>query len=108
VEGNRSQLSYIEITNGTHFDAFIRLFGKSALVPMHYYFERALTFMHNHLSDSAKYRRPESQVVPATANQKLWTCDTYEKDLSPISLTPTEQNRIRFRNGVVSIPIGER
>jgi hydroxybutyrate-dimer hydrolase len=108
LEGDKSQLSYMEIASGNHFDAFIRLLGKSALVPVHYYFEQALTLMHQHLSDPTKCPLPESQVVPATASHKPWTVETYGKDLPDIALTPAEQNRIRFRDRAVVIPIGGR
>jgi hydroxybutyrate-dimer hydrolase len=108
VEAGRSRLSYIEICNGNHFDHFIPQFGSQFLVPMHYYFEQALTLMRKHLLDPSNNPRPTSQVVPATANHKPWTRETYKRDLPDIEIKPQDHNRIVFRDHILSISIGQR
>ncbi|MGE5162379.1 MAG: 3-hydroxybutyrate oligomer hydrolase family protein, partial [Betaproteobacteria bacterium] len=67
VEGASSQLSYIEVTNAQHFDAFIAnpLIGYDTLfIPLHVYFNRALDAMYDHLTTGAAL--PPSQVVRTT------------------------------------------
>jgi hydroxybutyrate-dimer hydrolase len=108
VERAASQLSYIEVVNGNHFDHFIPLFGAKQLVPMHYYFVQALDAIHAHLCDSAANPLPPSQVVPATACRKPWTDTNYGEDLPNIATNPREENRIHFRDGIVVIPQGAR
>jgi hydroxybutyrate-dimer hydrolase len=108
VEKAGSRLSYIEVITGNHFDHFIPEFGAKSLVPMHYYFEQALTLMRKHLLDPGNNPRPQSQVVPATANHKPWTRETYWQDLPDIQIEPQDQNRIAFCGQVLSIPIGRR
>ncbi len=66
VEGGKSRLSYIEVTNAQHFDAFIGLPTilpgyDSRFVPLHVYLNRALDAMYAHLSQGAAL--PPSQVV---------------------------------------------
>jgi hydroxybutyrate-dimer hydrolase len=108
VEKGRSRLSYIEVVNGNHFDHFIPQFGPKSLVPMHYYFERALTLMRKHLLDPGNSPLPPSQVVPATANHKPWTQETYKQDLPDIQIEPQDKNRIAYCERILSIPIGQR
>ena len=108
AENGRSGLSYIEVVSGNHFDHFIPIFGQKSLVPMHYYFERALTLMRMHLLDPSNNPRPPSQVVPATANHKPWTQETYKKDLPDIQMEPQDHNRIAFSEHTLSIPIGQQ
>ena len=68
VEGAASKLSYIEVTNAQHFDAFIdnaALPGyDSMFVPLHYYFIQAMDRMYAHLTTGAAL--PPSQVVRTT------------------------------------------
>ncbi len=66
VEGPRSRLSYVEVTNAQHFDAFIGLPTvlpgyDTRYVPLHLYLFRALDAMWDHL----RYGKPlpPSQVV---------------------------------------------
>jgi hypothetical protein len=75
---------------------------------MHYYLEKALTLMRNHLLDPAAHPRPQSQVVPATASHKPWTSDNYKLDLPDIAIEPKDENRILFCEQTLSIPIGQR
>jgi hydroxybutyrate-dimer hydrolase len=66
VEGHRSRLSYIEVTNAQHFDGFIGLPAFFAgydtrYVPLHVYLNRALDAMYAHLRHGTPL--PASQVV---------------------------------------------
>jgi hydroxybutyrate-dimer hydrolase len=61
-----TQLRYLEVENGQHFDAFIDAFpGYSELyIPLHVYLQRALTAMYDHLKYGTAL--PPSQVVRTT------------------------------------------
>lgn len=66
VEGANSKLSYIEVTNAQHFDAFIGLPAllpgyDTRYVPLHVYLNRALDAVYAALKSGAKL--PPSQVV---------------------------------------------
>lgn len=66
AEGAASQLSYIEVTNAQHFDAFIGLPGvlpgyDSRYVPLHVYLNRALDAVYDKLKSGKAL--PPSQVV---------------------------------------------
>jgi hydroxybutyrate-dimer hydrolase len=110
VEGWRSRLSYIEVTNAQHFDGFIGLPAvlpgyDTRYVPLHVYLNRALDAMYAHLRHGAKL--PPSQVVrtvprggtpgaaPAitAANVPAW------------SLQPAAADRIGVSaDGVIAVP----
>jgi hydroxybutyrate-dimer hydrolase len=58
----QSKLSYIEVTNAQHFDAFLGFPGYDThYVPLHVYFNRALDAMYAHLTQGTAL--PPSQVV---------------------------------------------
>ena len=60
-----NQISYIEVTNAQHFDAFLGFPGyDSRYVPLHVYFNRALDAMYSHLTQGTAL--PPSQVVRTT------------------------------------------
>jgi len=66
VEGHRSRLSYIEVTNAQHFDTFIGLPTilpgyDTRFVSLHIYLNRGLDAMYAHLRDRKPL--PPSQVV---------------------------------------------
>ena len=62
VEGNSSQLSYIEVTNAQHFDAFNTVAGfDNRYVPLHVYLNRAMDAMWAKLKNGTAL--PPSQVV---------------------------------------------
>jgi hydroxybutyrate-dimer hydrolase len=62
VEGSASQLSYIEVTNAQHFDAFNGLAGFDArYLPLHVYLNRAMDAMWAKLKNGTAL--PPSQVV---------------------------------------------
>jgi hydroxybutyrate-dimer hydrolase len=108
VEGSASRLSYIEVTNAQHLDAFI---GNALLagydtryVPLHVYFNRAMDAMWNHLRTGAAL--PPSQVVRTTprggtagaapalagSNVPAW------------SASPGAADQITFSNNTLNVP----
>jgi len=108
VEGAASKLSYIEVANAQHFDAFIdnaALPGyDSGYVPLHVYFIRAMDAVWANLTSSTPL--PPAQVVrtiprggtpgaapPITA-----------ANVPPISAAPSAANQITFSNNTVNIP----
>ena len=68
VEGAASRLSYVEVTNAQHFDAFIDLPAlagyDTAFVPLHHYFLQAMDRMWATLTTNAPL--PPSQLVRTT------------------------------------------
>jgi hydroxybutyrate-dimer hydrolase len=108
VEGARSRLSYIEITNAQHFDASMAtaaLAGYSSVfVPLHYYFVQAMDRMWAHLTQRAPL--PPSQVVRTTprggAPNRAPAITT--ASVPPIALDPAPADRITFARNVVTIP----
>ena len=66
VEGAASQLSYIEVFNGQHFDTFLTFSGfDNRYIPLHPYYNRAMDAMYAKLKNGTAL--PGSQVVRATA-----------------------------------------
>ncbi|MFZ5540536.1 MAG: D-(-)-3-hydroxybutyrate oligomer hydrolase [Pseudomonadota bacterium] len=104
VEGRASRLSYIEVTNAQHFDAFLAFAGfDTRYVPLHVYLIRALDAMYAHLTSGAPL--PPSQVVRTTprggtspapaltpANVPAWSAD------------PPAADRIEFDGDTLTIP----
>ncbi|HSD54085.1 MAG TPA: 3-hydroxybutyrate oligomer hydrolase family protein [Burkholderiales bacterium] len=106
-EGNKSRLSYIEVTTGQHFDTFISsLFvgpGGAQFAPLHYYLVKAMDSMYAHLTSGAAL--PPSQVVRPTPRGAAPYTSANVPALLPLpSLTPAAGDRIIFANGVLSIP----
>jgi hydroxybutyrate-dimer hydrolase len=65
VEGDKSQVSYIEVENAQHFDTFVPFSGfDTRFVPLHVYFNRAMDAMYAKLSQGTAL--PPSQVVRTT------------------------------------------
>jgi len=100
-------LSYIEVTAGQHFDAFISsLFLGPAGVqfaPLHYYFVLAMDAMYAHLTTGAPL--PPSQVVrPTPRGVAPYTDANVPGLLPPPSNSPAAGDRITFEAGVLSIP----
>ena len=103
-----SKLSYIEVTNANHFDAFIdnaALPGyDSALVPLHYYFIQAMDRVWANLTTGAAL--PPSQLVRTTprggtpgAAPAITTAN-----VPSITSTPAAGDLITFSNNTVTIP----
>jgi hydroxybutyrate-dimer hydrolase len=108
VEGAASRLSYVEVTNAQHFDAFIdsaALPGyDTAFVPLHVYFIRAMDAMWAHLTKSVPL--PPSQVVrtvPRGGTPGKAPAIT-AANVPPISANPAAADQITFANNTVTIP----
>jgi len=108
VEGTSSKLSYIEVANAQHFDAFIdnpALPGyDSALIPLHYYLLQALDRVYANLTTGAPL--PPSQLVRTTprggapgAAPAITTAN-----VPPISMSPPVGDQITFSNNTVTVP----
>ena len=108
TEGASSKLSYIEVTNAQHFDAFIDSAAfagyDSNFVPLHVYFIRAMDSMWALLTRNVPL--PPSQVVrtvprggTAGAAPALTSAN-----VPPISQTPAAGDQITFSNNVVTVP----
>ena len=104
AEGNASNLSFYEVTNGQHFDAFLSVAGfDTRFVPLQYYNLQALNLMWAHLKSGAPL--PPSQVVhtvprggTAGAAPALSV-----NNLPAISASPGA-NAITFGGGGVNVP----
>jgi hydroxybutyrate-dimer hydrolase len=103
-----SKLSYIEVTNAQHFDAFIDNAAvpgyDSRLVPLHVYFIRALDAMYNHLKNGAAL--PPSQVVRTTPRGGTPGAAPAitAANVPAIAATPVAGDAITFGNNTVTIP----
>ena len=103
AEGNGHRaLSYIEVTNAQHFDAFLGFPGYAErFVPLHVYFIRALNSMYAHLTAGAAL--PPSQVVrgvPRGAGAPPIT----NANVPPFRANPGVNDRIVFDGATLHIP----
>jgi hydroxybutyrate-dimer hydrolase len=104
VEGSNSKLSYIEVTNAQHFDAFLSFPGYAdKLVPLHRYFVQAMDMMYANLKDHAAL--PESQVVRTTPRglNGAVANPIATANVPPIKLIADAADRITFANNVVTV-----
>jgi hydroxybutyrate-dimer hydrolase len=108
VEGAASKLSYIEVTNAQHFDAFIDnvfLPGyDSGFVPLHYYFIKAMDSVWANLTLNVPL--PPAQVVrtvPRGGTPGSAPAIT-TANVPPISGAPAAANQITFSGSTVTIP----
>jgi hydroxybutyrate-dimer hydrolase len=107
-ERKKSRLSYVEVTTGQHFDAFISsLFASptagAQFAPLHYYFVKAMDNMYAHLTAGAAL--PPSQVVRPTPRGLVPYSSANVPVLLPLpSLAPAAGDRITFEHKVLSIP----
>ena len=103
-EGGASKLSFYEVTNAQHFDAFLGVAGfDSRFVPLHYYNLQALNLMWSHLKNGTPL--PPSQVIHTIprggapgAAPALTTAN-----LPAIAANPGV-NAITVSNGAVNVP----
>lgn len=105
VEGASSKLSYIEVTNANHFDAFLSFPGYSdRLVPLHRYFIQAMDMMYANLKNGAAL--PASQVVRTVPRGKTGTAvnPITAANVPPIQTSPATADQITFANNTVTIP----
>jgi hydroxybutyrate-dimer hydrolase len=108
TEGAASRLSYIEVTNAQHFDAFI---GNAALpgydtmfVPLHYYFNQALDLVYAHLTAGGML--PPSQVVRTTPRGGTPGAAPAitRTNVPSIATNPATADLITYSNSTVTIP----
>ncbi|HSN79533.1 MAG TPA: 3-hydroxybutyrate oligomer hydrolase family protein, partial [Rhodoferax sp.] len=104
VEGAKSKLSYIEVTNAQHFDAFLAFPGyPERMVPLHRYFIQAMDMMYANLKSGAAL--PGSQVVrtvPRGLNGTVVNPIT-ASNVPPIKVVADAADRITFANNVVTV-----
>jgi hydroxybutyrate-dimer hydrolase len=109
VEGAASRLSYIEVTNAQHFDAFIgggAVFAgyDSRVVPLHVYFIRAMDMIYANLKSGTPL--PGSQVVRTTPRGGTpgSAPAIAAANVPPIAATPAAGDAITFAGNTVTIP----
>ena len=108
VEGSASKLSYIEVTNAQHFDAFIdnaALPGyDSRFIPLHIYFNRAMDAMWANLTQNMPL--PPSQLVRTTPRGGTAGAAPAitAANVPPIAATPAAADQITFSNNTVTVP----
>jgi hydroxybutyrate-dimer hydrolase len=108
VEGSSSKLSYVEVANAQHFDAFI---DNAALpgydtryIPLHVYFFRAMDAMWANLTQGTAL--PPSQFVRTTPRGGTPGAAPAitAANVPPISANPAAADQITFSNNVVTVP----
>ncbi|RJQ67067.1 MAG: D-(-)-3-hydroxybutyrate oligomer hydrolase [Desulfobacteraceae bacterium] len=100
--GGHRRLSYVEVTNGQHFDAFLGLPGYAErYIPLHVYLIRALNQMYDHLT--AGRQLPPSQVV-RTVPRGAGAPSITEANVPDISSNRASGNLIRFKKNTLYIP----
>ncbi|MEJ7669885.1 MAG: D-(-)-3-hydroxybutyrate oligomer hydrolase [Casimicrobiaceae bacterium] len=108
VEGATSKLTYIEVTNAQHLDAFIDnpVFAgyDTRFVPLHHYFIQAMDRMYAHLTANAPL--PPAQVVrgvPRGGTPGMAPAIT-AANVPAISQTPAAGDQIVFSGSTLTIP----
>lgn len=105
VERGKSRLSYVEVTNAQHFDAFLPFPGFAAnYVPLHRYFNQAMDLMYVHLRSNAAL--PQSQVVRTTPRGMTGTTVNQISidNVPPIAIKPRQGDVITFSGNTVTVP----
>jgi hydroxybutyrate-dimer hydrolase len=108
VEGTASKLSYIEVLNAQHFDAFIDNAAfpgyDSLYVPLHYYFIQGMDRMWAYLTQNIPL--PPSQVVRATPRGGTpgSAPAITRANVPPIGTAPAAGDLITFSGTTVTIP----
>jgi hydroxybutyrate-dimer hydrolase len=105
VEGAASRLSYVEVTNGQHFDTFLPFGGfDTRFVPLHPYFNQAMDAMYAHLKSGSAL--PPSQVVRTTprGGLPLAAPALTAANVPPFSATPAAANQITFSGTSLAVP----
>ncbi len=103
VEGNgHRRVSYIEVTNAQHFDAFLGFPGyNTRYVPLHYYLIQALNRMYAHLTQGDPL--PPSQVV-RTVPRGVGAPAIEVDNVPSISSAPHAGDLITFGGTTLTIP----
>ena len=103
MDGVRSQLRYIEVTNAEHFGTDLPGFD-TRMIPLTLYHLQALDMMWAHLTAGAPL--PESQVVHTTprGGEPGHAPTLTASGVPPILLQPRPEDRITVDNGHVAVP----
>jgi hydroxybutyrate-dimer hydrolase len=104
VEGRASNLSFYEVTNAQHFDAFLGVAGfDTRFVPLHYYNLQALNLMWSHLKNGTPL--PPSQVIRTIPRVGVpgFALPLSTVNLPAIAASPGV-NAITVANGAVNVP----
>ncbi|WP_354684495.1 D-(-)-3-hydroxybutyrate oligomer hydrolase [Cupriavidus necator] len=107
-EGLTSKLSYVEVENAQHFDAFIAVFPgySNRYVPLHVYLNRALDAVYDNLT--AGKPLPPSQVVrttPRGGSTNTTTAPALQpSNVPPFAATPVPGNAITVTASTVQVP----
>ncbi|MCP3871014.1 MAG: D-(-)-3-hydroxybutyrate oligomer hydrolase [Gammaproteobacteria bacterium] len=110
IEGSRSRLSYIEITNAQHFEALISTFWRDSslavqFVPLHYYLFQALDRMYGYLKGEEDSLPPSQVVRPVPREFKPYEAADAGTGLLPdIMDDPADGDHIEFSRRVLTIP----
>ena len=105
LEGSKSNLRYIEVTNAQHFDAFLLFAGfDTRFVPLHPYFNQAMDAMWNHLQSKAAL--PASQVVRTTPRGGTPGAATAitAANVPGFKTTPAAADQIGFAGTSIKVP----
>ena len=105
LEGSKSNLRYIEVTNAQHFDAFLLFAGfDTRFVPLHPYFNQAMDAMWNHLQSKAAL--PASQVVRTTPRGGTPGAATAitAANVPGFKTTPAAADQISFAGTSIKVP----
>ena len=106
IEGAGSRLSYVEVTNAQHFDAFITALPgyDTRYVPLHFYFNQAMDAMWAHLKSGAAL--PPSQVVRTTPRGGAPGAAPAitAANVPPIAATPAAGSQVTFQGGTLVVP----
>ena len=95
-----SAMSYYEIENAQHFDAFLGFPGfASHFVPLHPYVLQSMDLMYAALKTGAAI--PPSQVI---RTMPRGAANISTSNIPPIAATPASRNLITFANGTLSVP----
>ena len=108
AQGSNAKLSYMEVTNAQHFDAFL---GNAALpgydtrfIPLHVYFNRAMDAMYDNLKNGKAL--PPSQVVRTTPRGGTPGAAPAisGSNVPAFSAAPTAADAITFSGSTLTIP----
>ncbi|HSV47899.1 MAG TPA: 3-hydroxybutyrate oligomer hydrolase family protein [Ramlibacter sp.] len=105
TDGGTSKLTYYEVTNAQHFDAFLPFGGfDTRFVPLHRYFNQAMDLMYAHLKSGAAL--PPSQVVRTTprGGTPLAAPAITPANVPPISAAPAAADQIGFSGTAITVP----
>ena len=103
MDGSRSQLRYIEVTNAEHFGTDLPGFD-TRMVPLTLYHLRALDLMWDHLTKGSPL--PDSQVLRTMprGGEAGHAPPLQAANVPPIPLVPRPEDRISVEKGRVTIP----